>query len=90
MAFVNKANGEDTKGVPLSSDLRALINEMENCHCDKITCIVPYGIYSKVARHALAGIAQLVEHRAFGHQVLGSNLASATYSGSDIGWSLQW
>ena len=24
---------------------------MEQCHCDKLTCTAPYGIYSKVARH---------------------------------------
>ena len=34
-------------------------------------------------------IAQLVEHRALGHGVLGSNLASASYSESDIGRSLK-
>ena len=33
----------------------------------------------------LAGIAQSVEHRALGRKVLGSYLASASYSGSDIG-----
>ena len=36
-----------------------------------------------------AGIAQSVERRALGHEVLGSNLASASYSRSDIGQSLQ-
>ena len=37
-----------------------------------------------------AGIAQLVERWALGRKVLGSNLASASYSVSDIGQSLQW
>ena len=52
MAFVSKTNRQYTKGVPLSSDLRQLIiNEMEQYDCDKLTRTVPYGIYSKVARH---------------------------------------